>query len=75
MLTSELCFHFVVYLLSNEAVPVSPVNLPEDSCTLTHTDIYRQLGPEKSVCLRASVYACVYVLSAAVRSTFSSVQK
>ncbi len=45
VLTSVLCSHCVVYLLSNEEVPVPPVHLPRDNRTLTHTDIYRQLGP------------------------------
>lgn len=58
MLTSVLCSHCVMYLLSNEEVPVPPVNLPEDNRTLTQSDIYRQLGPaeEKCVCLHAPLH-------------------
>lgn len=57
-------------------MPVPPVNLPEVSRTLTHTDIYRQLGEKcLSACICVGLCVCVFVVSSGVRSTFSSVQK
>lgn len=63
MLTAALCSHCVVDLLSNEEVPVPPVNLEKDNRTLAHTDIYRQLGPSwEKRCVHLCVRVCVCVL-------------